>query len=148
MSRHDWRLNGDRFIQMFNILPQPLHETCSFSNVTVVYPFLFNLFYKMYFLQPPTVEPSCTDLNMEVSNHSNSTPSRSNSRTSSASELEKEIGLIDITGLNSKSGGVNTKKRMSSSRTSTSRARRIRFYRNGDKFYGGIVIAVSNERYR
>lgn len=86
---------------------------------------------------------------MEVSNHSNSTPSRSNSRTSSASELEKECALLDIAGLNNKSLPPSCpKKRTSTSRTSTSRARRIRFYRNGDKFYGGIVIAVSSERYR
>lgn len=82
---------------------------------------------------------------MEESNHSQSTPSRSNSRNSSNSELEKEIGDLDITGLN-KSNTI--KKRISSSRTSTIKARRVRFYRNGDRFYSGIVIAVSNERYR
>lgn len=83
------------------------------------------------------------DATMEVSNHSTSTPSRS----SSASELDKEIGILDISGLNNKSIPC-IKKRTSTIRTSTSRARRIRFYRNGDKFYGGIVIPVSNERYR
>lgn len=41
------------------------------------------------------------------------------------------------------------KKRVSSSRTTPAvKARRIRFYRNGDRFYAGIVLAVSAERYR
>lgn len=82
---------------------------------------------------------------MEVSNHTQSTLSRSNSRTSSNSELEKEINDLDITSAQR----TNTiKKRISSSRTSAKKARRVRFYRNGDKFYPGIVIPVSNERYR
>lgn len=40
------------------------------------------------------------------------------------------------------------KKRISSSRTPTRKAHRIKFYRNGDRFYPGITIPVSNERYR
>ena len=110
---------------------------------------------------------------MEESTHTqSSTLSRSNSRTSS--ELEKEIAELDIVGgggggsgsIGGSSGGgsitgngsatgngtlnkSNTiKKRISSSRTPTIKARRVRFYRNGDRFYAGIVIAVSNERYR
>lgn len=79
---------------------------------------------------------------MEESNHTQSTLSRSNSRTSSNSELEKEIIELDINKTNT------IKKRISSSRTPTRKAKRIRFYRNGDKFYAGIVIPVSNERYR
>ncbi|XP_065358246.1 serine/threonine-protein kinase GL21140 [Calliphora vicina] len=43
---------------------------------------------------------------------------------------------------------ANIKKRISSSRTPTRKARRIKFYRNGDRFYPGITIPVSNERYR
>lgn len=43
---------------------------------------------------------------------------------------------------------TNIKKRISSSRTPTRKARRIKFYRNGDRFYPGITIPVSNERYR
>ncbi|XP_070069248.1 serine/threonine-protein kinase GG21441 isoform X2 [Drosophila takahashii] len=43
---------------------------------------------------------------------------------------------------------VQTKKRIASSRTPTRKARRIKFYRNGDRFYPGITIPVSNERYR
>uniref|UniRef100_W8B233 non-specific serine/threonine protein kinase n=3 Tax=Ceratitis capitata TaxID=7213 RepID=W8B233_CERCA len=43
---------------------------------------------------------------------------------------------------------AQVKKRISSSRTPTRKARRIKFYRNGDRFYPGITIPVSNERYR
>ncbi|XP_013103487.2 serine/threonine-protein kinase GA29083 [Stomoxys calcitrans] len=43
---------------------------------------------------------------------------------------------------------ASIKKRISSSRTPTRKARRIKFYRNGDRFYPGITIPVSNERYR
>lgn len=81
---------------------------------------------------------------MEESNHTTSTISRSNSRTSSNSELEREIADLDINALKNNSN----KKRISSSRTPTRKAKRVRFYRNGDRFYSGIVIAVSNERYR
>lgn len=43
---------------------------------------------------------------------------------------------------------AHLKKRISSSRTPTRKAHRIKFYRNGDRFYPGITIPVSNERYR
>lgn len=83
---------------------------------------------------------------MDVSNHTQSTPSRSNSRTSSNSEIDKELADLEITG--TKNGNNVTKRRISSSRTPTRKAKRIRFYRNGDRFYPGITIPVSNERYR
>ncbi|XP_055857518.1 serine/threonine-protein kinase GL21140 isoform X2 [Episyrphus balteatus] len=92
--------------------------------------------------------------------------SRSNSPASSNSEIEKEFQDLDLnsSGIASNksngtsSGGSTTnsiinstagvKKRISSSRTPTRKARRIKFYRNGDRFYPGITIPVSNERYR
>ncbi|XP_053675535.1 serine/threonine-protein kinase GL21140 [Anopheles nili] len=84
---------------------------------------------------------------MEVSTHTTSTLSRSNSRTSSNSELEKELIDLDISGgPNNKSNTL--KKRISSSRTPAKKAKRIRFFRNGDKFYVGSTIPVSVERYR
>ncbi|KAH8251492.1 hypothetical protein KR038_006497 [Drosophila bunnanda] len=43
---------------------------------------------------------------------------------------------------------THIKKRISSNRTPTRKAHRIKFYRNGDRFYPGITIPVSNERYR
>lgn len=107
---------------------------------------------------------------MDVSNHTQSTISRSNSPASSNSELEKEISELDVNGgrlsgepVEDENGSgdsnglgaiTNTtkiasiKKRISSSRTPTRKAKRVRFYRNGDRFYAGIVIPVSNERYR
>lgn len=94
--------------------------------------------------------------------------SRSNSPASSNSEIEKEFQDLDLnsSGIASSnksngtsSGGSTTnsiinstgsvkKQRISSSRTPTRKARRIKFYRNGDRFYPGITIPVSNERYR
>lgn len=96
---------------------------------------------------------------MDESNHTQSTLSRSNSPASSNSELEKEIADLDINNGDESSSvdGVVIaplnnknliKKRISSSRTPTRKAKRVRFYRNGDRFYGGIVLPVSNERYR
>lgn len=114
---------------------------------------------------------------MDVSNHTQSTQSRSNSPASSSSELEKEIAELDVNGdgrlngsdviigqdddgeprngdgnghitIATKSIGHAIKKRISSSRTPTRKAKRVRFYRNGDRFYAGIVIPVSQERYR
>ncbi|XP_034669248.1 serine/threonine-protein kinase GA29083 isoform X1 [Drosophila subobscura] len=46
------------------------------------------------------------------------------------------------------SATAHLKKRITSSRTPTRKAHRIKFYRNGDRFYPGITIPVSNERYR
>lgn len=123
---------------------------------------------------------------MDVSNHTQSTGSRSNSRASSNSELEKDIIELEISRGTKKSSStsniisnnnnnnnnshssnlnhsftnstangssnadkVNTlKKRISSGKTPTRKAKRVRFYRNGDKFYTGILIPVSNERYK
>ncbi|XP_031618712.1 serine/threonine-protein kinase GL21140 isoform X2 [Contarinia nasturtii] len=96
--------------------------------------------------------------------------SQSNSSTSSNSELDKDLAEIDLNGSitngdpiegDEENGGTSSngsviiinktntlKKRLSSSRTPTRKAKRVRFFRNGDKFYGGVVIPVSNERYR
>ncbi|KAL5289033.1 DCLK1 family protein [Megaselia abdita] len=43
---------------------------------------------------------------------------------------------------------TTNKNRVSSSRTPTRKAKRIKFYRNGDKFFSGITIPVSTDRYR
>ncbi|CAG9802494.1 unnamed protein product [Chironomus riparius] len=96
---------------------------------------------------------------MEVSLQS----SNSNHSTKS-SDLEKDIIELDIndksTELNGSSNGVNNlsneklntlKKRISSSKTpnrTTTKARRVRFFRNGDKFWTGYLVAVSQERYK
>ncbi|KAH8245934.1 hypothetical protein KR032_004137 [Drosophila birchii] len=51
-------------------------------------------------------------------------------------------------GVSSVIASTHIKKRISSNRTPTRKAHRIKFYRNGDRFYPGITIPVSNERYR
>lgn len=82
-------------------------------------------------------------------------------------DIEKDIIDLDInndkstdTELNGSSNGVNNlsneklntlKKRISSSKTpnrTTIKARRVRFFRNGDKFWTGYLVAVSQERYK
>lgn len=88
----------------------------------------------------------------------------SNSNNSTKSDLEKDISDLDISvknnGLNGSANNhsnekLNTlKKRISSSKTpnrttrETTKARRVRFFRNGDKFWTGYLVAVSNERYK
>lgn len=73
--------------------------------------------------------------------------SRSGSRTSSNNELENDLIELEIGGsANNKNNTL--KKRISSSRTPTRKAKRIKFYKNGDRFYPGITIPVSNEKYR
>lgn len=96
----------------------------------------------------------------------------SNSSTSSNSELDHDLAELELNGSSTngehvegdeENGGTTSsngsliiinknnttqKKRVSSSRTPTRKAKRVRFFRNGDKFYGGVVIPVSNERYR
>lgn len=89
----------------------------------------------------------------------------SNSNHSAKSELEKDISDLDVSdkknGLNGSaninnlsSEKLNTlKKRISSCKTpnrtrETTKAKRVRFFRNGDKFWTGYLVAVSNERYK
>jgi doublecortin-like kinase 1/2 len=90
-----------------------------------------------------------------ISNHS-----------STKSDLEKDLSELDINNDIDKSLSVeiissskdnsneklNTlKKRVSSAKTpnrTTTKARRVRFFRNGDKFWTGYLVAVSQERYK
>lgn len=68
--------------------------------------------------------------------------SRSGSRSSSVCELEKDFSDIDIM-------KTRPNRRAVMLRTPPARkAKRIRFFRNGDKFYSGVVIPVLPERYR
>lgn len=107
---------------------------------------------------------------MDGNNHKQTEESQSNSSASSNSELDKDIAELDLHGNSTngdpiegdeENGGTSSngsliiinksntlKKRVSSSRTPTRKAKRVRFFRNGDRFYGGVVIPVSNERYR
>lgn len=84
-----------------------------------------------------------------------------------SSEPDKDINISDLdislkkNGLNGSANienhsneKLNTlKKRISSSKTpnrtrETTKAKRVRFFRNGDKFWTGYLVAVSNERYK
>lgn len=109
---------------------------------------------------------------MDETDRIETTTSQSNSTTSLNSDIDKDIAELDLNNgesngqddghessgsmtiidkhLNNGNNNNNNtlKKRMSTSRTPTRKAKRVRFYRNGDRFYGGIVIPVSNERYR
>lgn len=93
--------------------------------------------------------------------------SSNSNHSSNKSDIEKDIIDLDISNdksteaeLNGSSNGVNNlsneklntlKKRISSSKTpnrTTTKARRVRFFRNGDKFWTGCLVAVSQERYK
>lgn len=66
--------------------------------------------------------------------------SRSGSRSSSVCELEKDFSDMEI---------LKKSRRSVILRTPPARkAKRVRFFRNGDKFYCGVVIPVLAERYR
>ncbi|KAL4706816.1 hypothetical protein ACJJTC_010050 [Scirpophaga incertulas] len=64
--------------------------------------------------------------------------SRSGSRSSSVCELEKDLSDMEI--LKSR---PNRRSIMPARK-----AKRVRFFRNGDKFYSGVIIPVLPERYR
>lgn len=90
-----------------------------------------------------------------------------NSSNLSAKSEEPVINISDLdiklkkNGLNGNANIENNsneklntlKKRISSSKTpnrtrETTKAKRVRFFRNGDKFWTGYLVAVSNERYK
>lgn len=91
-----------------------------------------------------------------------SVQSSNSNHSAKSSELEKDINELEIndkpsetngnSAHNSSSEKLNTlKKRISSSKTpnrTTTKARRVRFFRNGDKFWTGYLVAVSQERYK
>ncbi|XP_045455468.1 serine/threonine-protein kinase GA29083 [Melitaea cinxia] len=68
--------------------------------------------------------------------------SRSGSHSSSVCELEKDLSDMDI--MKSRTNRRNVMVRSQPAR----KAKRIRFFRNGDKFYSGVIIPVLPERYR
>lgn len=99
---------------------------------------------------------------MEVSIRTNN----SSNHSSTKSDLEKDLSELDINNddkslsveINGSNGSSNSneklntlKKRISSAKTpnrTTTKARRVRFFRNGDKFWTGYLVAVSQERYK
>lgn len=61
----------------------------------------------------------------------------------------EEINSTTIVGLDERILDISTRHSLNVLRTPpTKKAKRVRFYRNGDKFYTGIVMAVTPERYR
>lgn len=68
--------------------------------------------------------------------------SRSGSHSSSVCELEKDLSDMEI--MKSRTNRRNVMTRSQPAR----KAKRIRFFRNGDKFYSGVIIPVLPERYR
>ncbi|XP_052737286.1 serine/threonine-protein kinase GA29083 [Bicyclus anynana] len=68
--------------------------------------------------------------------------SRSGSRSSSVCELEKDLSDLEI--MKTRTNRRNVMIRSQPAR----KAKRIRFFRNGDKFYSGVIIPVLPERYR
>ncbi|CAH0722471.1 unnamed protein product, partial [Brenthis ino] len=68
--------------------------------------------------------------------------SRSGSHSSSVCELEKDLSDMEI--MKSRTNRRNVMARSQPAR----KAKRIRFFRNGDKFYSGVIIPVLPERYR
>ena len=74
------------------------------------------------------------------------TNSQEKDLNSSLVTFEDKTTLIDNF-YNSRSSS-NSNRHSSSFIKATRKAKRIRFYRNGDKFYNGVVVAVSNERYK
>lgn len=67
--------------------------------------------------------------------------SRSGSRSSSICDLEKDLSDMEI--LKSRANRRNVGRSQPARK-----AKRIRFFRNGDKFYSGVIIPVLPERYR
>nr|XP_034182091.1 probable serine/threonine-protein kinase fhkE [Osmia lignaria]XP_034182092.1 probable serine/threonine-protein kinase fhkE [Osmia lignaria] len=61
----------------------------------------------------------------------------------------EEINSPTIVSLDERILDISTRHSLNVLRTPpTKKAKRVRFYRNGDKFYTGIVMAVTAERYR
>lgn len=61
----------------------------------------------------------------------------------------EELNSTTIVSLDDRILDISARHSLNSLRTPpTKKAKRVRFFRNGDKFYTGIVIAVTPERYR
>ncbi|XP_017058012.1 serine/threonine-protein kinase GA29083 isoform X2 [Drosophila ficusphila] len=85
---------------------------------------------------------------VENSNGSISGSSSTASATPGSSTIVSGTEIGSVRDTSCLAAAAHVKKRISSSRTPTRKAHRIKFYRNGDRFYPGITIPVSYERYR
>ncbi|XP_016953680.1 serine/threonine-protein kinase GG21441 [Drosophila biarmipes] len=90
------------------------------------------------------------NVRVEKSNGSLNGDSSSTSATPGNKTIEGGVMMSSASAMASLTivPAVQVKKRISNGRTPTRKAHRIKFYRNGDRFYPGITIPVSNERYR
>lgn len=82
---------------------------------------------------------------IEHDSSSNNINAKLNGSVSMSSSASSTTPATTVTTLAQK---TTNKNRISSSRTPTRKAKRIKFYRNGDKFFSGITIPVSTDRYR
>ncbi|XP_043683642.1 serine/threonine-protein kinase CG17528 isoform X2 [Vespula pensylvanica] len=72
-----------------------------------------------------------------------STPSKESSFPDS-----NDLNSTPISNLDERISDVNARQSSNARTPSTKKAKRVRFFRNGDKFYTGVVMAVTHERYR
>ncbi|XP_008202852.1 serine/threonine-protein kinase GA29083 [Nasonia vitripennis] len=71
------------------------------------------------------------------------------SNNSSTNSISKDMSPSSLVNKNLLDNSNNGKHSLNYIKLPTTRkAKRIRFFRNGDKFYNGVVIAVTPERYR
>uniref|UniRef100_A0A0C9RVX3 non-specific serine/threonine protein kinase n=1 Tax=Fopius arisanus TaxID=64838 RepID=A0A0C9RVX3_9HYME len=75
--------------------------------------------------------------------------SRHGSTSDDSNLSTRELNSLTVTSLDDRYLDLASKSSLSSLRTPpTKKAKRVRFFRNGDKFYTGVVMAVTPERYR
>ncbi|XP_015108506.1 serine/threonine-protein kinase GA29083 [Diachasma alloeum] len=75
--------------------------------------------------------------------------SRRTSTSGDSNLSSRDINSPTVTSLDDRLLDIASKASLSSLRTPpTKKAKRVRFFRNGDKFYTGVVMAVTPERYR
>ncbi|XP_063984494.1 serine/threonine-protein kinase GA29083 [Diachasmimorpha longicaudata] len=75
--------------------------------------------------------------------------SRRTSTSGDSNLSTHDMNSPTVTSLDERLLDLGTKTSLSSLRTPpTKKAKRVRFFRNGDKFYTGVVMAVTPERYR
>lgn len=109
-------------------------------------------------LNVPATDDACdlsrsdsrTSCDSMPNNNNNNDDSGGNNNNPLEGTNTEEITSISTTSTATlvNSDTLKKKLRLSSGRQITKKAKRVRFFRNGDKFYSGLVIPVSNERYR
>lgn len=88
-----------------------------------------------------TTTSGTNNIRLEVVDNGSVSSTSCNSITSDLDGLENDITEINI------QKSVR-KKSAPPAAAHQRKAKRVRFYRNGDKFFSGVVIPVMQERYR